>query len=439
MLHTRNRRALIRPVALVCALALMSIGVRFAVGTDAAAAPAASAVTAADLTTSTTLGALCPNWSAQLLWRVFAEYPPDAPNSTGHEGSGDVVVKAPDSAKASADGYNFAAIAGKMNPTDFPAITMGQLGNQAIGWARAYLAGGFANDVVCQLLPRLALLGNTTEALQWTKTSQFAWPQTAGPVNAATPASMPAQLWGPDARDYQPAAKAQRDRCHDQPYIGADVNSGWTFTGAPTDRLNDATNPILTAIRTRTNPVTGAPLGGTGFTANAPMQASAEIHPSDASSSFLYTAFKFKNTSTMPYHLNCAVIWWVGPSSLDRGPLMNGHYDNNQRPGTGLGHPQRDIIEVVYDAAQHLSAYVIRIDFHDEPWNMRVAYPNQYWGLENALPGWMDGVQVLPTAAARQQAVDTMLSTLHVEIETAADPTNMNLLNRLKLRNRVTN
>lgn len=32
-----------------------------------------------------------------------------------------------------------------------------------------------------------------------------------------------------------------------------------------------------------------------------------------------------------------------------------------------------------------------------------------------------------------------MLGTLHVEVETAADPTNMALLNKLKLRNRVTN
>jgi hypothetical protein len=437
--HISKGRAIVRPVALLSALALISVGTRFAVGTDAAASvPTANAVTAADLTPSTTLGALCPNWSTQLLWRVFAEYPPDAATG-GHEGSGDVVVKASDSAKAAATGYNFAAVAGKMNPTAFPTITMGQLGNQAITWARAYLAGGMANDVVCQLLPRLALLGNATEPLQWTKTSQFTWPQQAGPVEAAATAAVPAQYWGPDARDYQPADKALRDRCHDQPYAGADVNSGWTFTGTPTDRLNDTTNPILAAIRTRTHPVTGAPLGGTGFTANAPMRASAEIHPSDASGSFLYTALKFQNTSAMPYHLNCAVVWWVGPSSLGRGPLMNGHYDNNQRPGTGLGHPQRDIIEVVYDQAQHLSAYVLRIDFHDEPVNMRVAYPGQFWGLENALPGWLDGVQVLTTAASRQAAVDMMLSTLHVEIETATDRTNMNLLNRLKLRNRVTN
>ena len=437
-MYLRTHQRVLRTGALLSAMVLLSFGTRLVTGTDASAAPAANAVTAADLSSSTTLGALCPNWATQLLFRTFADYPPTVANG-GHEGSADVVTKLSDSEKAAQTGYNYAAIAAKLNPTDFPTITMGQLGPQALTWARAYLAGGLSNDVVCQLLPRLALLGNSTEELQWTKTSQFAWPQKAGPTVAAAPATPPAQYWGPDARDYKPAEKAQRDRCHDQPYIGADTGSGWTFTGSPTDRLNDTTNPILNAIRTHTNPVTGASLGGTGFTANAPMRASAEIHPSSADASFLYQTLKFQNTGTMPYHLNCAVVWWVGPSSMTLGPLMNGHYDNNQRPNSGLGHPQRDIIEVVYDSAQKLSAYVLRIDFHDEPVNMRVAYPNQYWGLETALPAWVNGQQILTTPAARQAAVDTMLSTLHVEVETAANPTNMALLTALKLRNRVTN
>jgi hypothetical protein len=433
--HISERRRLRRPAALFAALLLVSVVTRIAA---AEAQPATTAVTAADLTPATTLGALCPNWSSQLLWRTFSEYPPTVA-SGGHEGSSDVVQKLPDSQKAAQTGYDYAAISARFNPTDFPTITMGQLGTQAIGWARTYLAGGISNDVVCQLLPRLALLGGTTEALQWTKTSEFTWPQKAGPVDAAAPASPPAQFWGPDARDYQPVEKAQRDRCHDQPYIGADTSSGWTFTGTPTDRLNDTTNPILAAIRNRTHPVTGAPLGGTGFTANVPLRAWAEIHPTGADAGFLYQALKFQNTGTLPYHLNCAVIWFVGPSSLARGPLMNGHYDNNQRPNTGLGHPQRDIIEVIYDAQQKLSAYVIRIDFHDEPVNMRVAYPGQFWGLETSLPGWVDGQQILTAPADRQTAVDTMLRTLHVEVETSSDPTNMALLNKLNLRNRVTN
>lgn len=432
-----ERRQLRRPAALLAALLLVSVGTRIAVG-EAQAAPATTAVTAADLTAATTLGALCPNWSTQLLWRTFSEYPPSLAGG-GHEGSSDIVQKLSDAQKATQSGYDFAAISAKMNPTGFPTITMGQLGTQAIGWARTYLAGGISNDVVCQLLPRLALLGSTTEELQWTKTSQFTWPQKAGPATAAAPATPPAQFWGPDARDYQPVEKAQRDRCHDQPYSGADTGNGWTFSGTPTDRLNDTTNPILTAVRTRTHPVTGAPLGGTGFTANVPLRAWAEIHPTGADAGFLYQALKFQNTGSLPYHLNCAVVWFVGPSSLARGPLMNGHYDNNQRPSTGLGHPQRDIIEVIYDAQQKLSAYVIRIDFHDEPVNMRVAYPGQYWGLESSLPAWVDGQQILTTPASRQTAVDTMLRTLRVEVETSADPTNMALLTRLDLRNRVTN
>ena len=436
-MHISVRRPRRRSAALLAALLLVSVGARLAAG-EAQAEPATTAVTAADLTTATTLGELCPNWSTQLLWRTFSEYPPGTAGG-GHEGSSDIVVKLSDSEKAAQTGYDFAAISAKMNPTGFPTITMGQLGTQAIVWARAYLAGGVSNDVVCQLLPRLALLGSTTEQLQWTKTSEFTWAQKAGPAAATAPAGPPAQFWGPDARDYQPAEKAQRDRCHDQPYTGSDTGNGWTFTGTPTDRLNDSTHPILAAIRNRTHPVTGAPLGGTGFTANAPMRAWAEIHPADPSAGFLYQALKFENTGTLPYHLNCAVVWFVGPSSLARGPLMNGHYDNNQRPGTGLGHPQRDIIEVIYDPAQKLSAYVIRIDFHDEPVNMRVAYPGQYWGLETALPGWVDGQQVLTTPAARQAAVDTMLRTLHVQVETSADQTNLSLLNTLKLRNRVTN
>ncbi len=433
-MHIRERR----PLALLAALVLISAATRLVAGGDAQAAPTPHAVTAADLTPSTTLGALCPNWNTQLLWRTFAEYPPSVA-SGGHEGSSDVVVKQSDADKATATGYNFAAVSPKLNQTGFPTITMGQLGSQAIVWAKAYLAGGMANDVVCQLLPRLALLGNAGEPLQWTKTSQFAWAQKAGPVDAAAPAAAPAQFWGPDARDYQPADKALRDRCHDQPYIGSDVNSGWTFTGTPTRQLNDPTNPVLAAIRTHTNPVTHASLGGTGFTANAPMRAWSEIHPTGADASFLYQALKFQNTGSLPYHLNCAVVWWVGPSSMALGPLLNGHYDNNERPNSGLGHPQRDVIEVVYDAPQKLSAYALRIDFHDEPVNMRVAYPGQFWGLEMALPAWVNGQQILTTPAARQAAVDTMLSTLHVEVETTADVTNMALLTKLDLRNRVTN
>jgi len=165
------------------------------------------------------------------------------------------------------------------------------------------------------------------------------------------------------------------------------------------------------------------------------MQATTKLH--EENSGFWYQVIQFKNTSTIPYYLDCAMIWWVGPSGLSF-DLRNGHYNNEQRPGRGYGHPQRDIIEVVYNQTQKLSVYSIRLSFHDEPYNMRTAYPNQYWSLEVGTPAFLNGQARYTTSAERQALMDLMLNTLHVELETNLDR-NIELFDALKMRNRVSN
>jgi hypothetical protein len=119
--------------------------------------------------------------------------------------------------------------------------------------------------------------------------------------------------------------------------------------------------------------------------------------------------------------------------------LADGHYNNEQRPDPSLGHPQRDVIEVVSDEEQGLSAYAIRLCFHDQPYNMRTAYPNQMWGLEQGLPSTgPDGNERFTSAEERQELVDIMLDTLHVELETNLDR-NQSIIDEFDLRNRVSN
>ncbi|WP_254524388.1 hypothetical protein [Natrinema caseinilyticum] len=116
---------------------------------------------------------------------------------------------------------------------------------------------------------------------------------------------------------------------------------------------------------------------------------------------------------------------------------MSAAHDNNeQRPSHGNGHPQRDVIEVVYDEDRDLSVYVVRLAYHDSPYNMRTAYPNQYWSLEISVGDPLE--RRYPTGKDRQEIVDLMVETAHVELETEMDR-NDDLLDELDLRNRVSN
>lgn len=377
----------------------------------------------------TTIATLCSNYKEIYLDRTFLDYLP-GDGSGGHsDHSSDSWMS--DSAKSSMYGFNVSAVQSKIgNGT----LKLSELGTQALGHVERLDALSFPRDGICKLLPRLALLDSATEAATY-HVAATPWAETSGTINASNnPTRFIQQLWPSDARTYQPAEKAERDRIHDQPVH--ENNVGWTFTGSVgPEILKDKTNPILNAIKNKVNPVTGKSLGGNSFTSNAPMSAVAKMHVQN--SGFWYQVLEFKNTSDVPYFLDGAVIWWVGPSGMAY-DLRNGHYNNSQRPGPGYGHPQRDIIEVVYDEQKQLSAYVIRLAFHDEPYNMRTSYPNQYWSLEVGTPAQVNGQQRFTTTQQRQEIVDLMASTLHVELETNLDR-NIDLLNALKLRNRVSN
>lgn len=380
------------------------------------------------ITAATTIAELCPTYRQLYIDRDFLDYLP----SDGSGGHNNMPVDGglTDAQKASLYGVNISAIQSKVgNGT----LTLGDLGTQALGHVQRLVNQNFPKNAICQLLPRLMLLGPETEAATFHKNSSNPWDETAGPVNAIAPAGFMQTRWPTDARTYVPAEKAERDRCHDQPIH--ENNLGWTFSSiVDSSILYDPNNPVLNAIRTNTHPISGLPMGS-GFSSNAPMQATTKLH--EENSGFWYQVIQFKNTSNIPYYLDCAMIWWVGPSGLSF-DLRNGHYNNEQRPGRGYGHPQRDIIEVVYDQAQKLSVYSIRLSFHDEPYNMRTAYPNQYWSLEVGTPAFLNGQARYTTSAERQALMDLMLNTLHVELETDLDR-NIELFDALKMRNRVSN
>jgi hypothetical protein len=391
-----------------------------------------SAPSSTSITGETTIAAMCPNFIERHIPRTFLDYLPGQ-TSGGHHGSDHTGPGwMSDTEKAAIYGFQIEAVRSKINDG---SLKLSELGTQALGHVQRLDALGFPRNGICQLLPRLSLLGAETEPATFHKDASNPWAETSGPIAATNnPALFIQQLWPTDARTYQPSEKAERDRIHDQPIHEGNV--GWTFSGQVSDSiLYDKTNPVLAAIRSKLHPVTGQPLGGSGFTSNAPMEATAKMHVQNEG--FWYQVLQFKNTSEVPYFLDGAVIWWVGPSGLSF-DLRNGHYNNSQRPAPGLGHPQRDIIEVVYDADKKLSAYVIRLAFHDEPYNMRTAYPNQYWSLEVGVPSYIDGQARYTTSAERQELVDLMVNNLHVELERDMDR-NIDLLNALKLRNRVSN
>ncbi|WP_226022080.1 hypothetical protein [Halomicrobium salinisoli] len=386
---------------------------------------------ASEITADTTLAELCPTFDSDdahmHVPRDFLDYLPDKGSVDGEIDVTEESVD--DSTKAGMYDVDVEAIQNKVNSGE---LTMGELGTQALDHVQTYIEEGFPYHATAKLLPRLMLLPDETEKLTYHKTND-PWDQTAGP---ATPGNDPDQLiqqeWPTDARTYQADEKYERDRAHDQP---DHVDTDWTFSSLLSDDIYyDEDHPLVETIRNNEHPVTGEDLGE-GFTANAPMEASVRMH--NENSNYWYQVLNFKNTQAVPYYVDAAVIWWVGPMALS--DLRNGHYNNPHRPNPGKGHPQRDIIEVVYDEERQLSAYAVRIAQHDEPYNMRTAYPNQRWGLEQGLPSTgPDGNERFTSAEERQELVDIMLDTLHVELETNLDR-NQSIIEAFDLRNRVSN
>ncbi|SEQ73532.1 hypothetical protein [Natrinema salaciae] len=388
-----------------------------------------------EITGDTTLAEFYPDYVAEDVPASWLSYLPDSVDEDPH-GSHDQ-VNWPDGEKADAFDVDLEAI---QETVEDGTLTFDEMGTQALEHVRTYEAEGFPRQASAKLLPRLSLLPDETEDLTYHNEPMAFWDETAGPVAATNdPDQLIQDPWPPDARDYRPEGVRLRDRAHDQPDHESDPDDEWyrpdvEWTRAdrlPDDRYHDDDNPIHD-LADGIHPATGDPLGGDGFTANAPMEVEAKIHEENAG--FWYQVLQFRNTSSVPYFLNAAVIMWIGPSGAN-GNLRAGHYNNEQRPHPGYGHPQRDIIEVVHDEDRKLSAYAVRLAFHDEPYNMRTAYPDQYWALEQ---GMTPPSGRFETPEERQELVDIMAETCHVEVETEMDR-NIDLMDAVGLRNRMSN
>ncbi|MFC6963220.1 hypothetical protein ACFQJ8_15930 [Halocatena marina] len=384
--------------------------------------PAADDQLPSTITAETTIAELCPQYNdPYYVPRDFLDYLPGQSSSRS-------VAGMTDSEKAERFDYDIEAV---RNKVEDGTLTLGELGTQALPFVQTLAAADFPAHATVKLLPRLALVPDETEQLSLHNQPQSVWDETAGPVTANNnPAQFTQNQWPTDARTYSPEEVAIRDRVHDQP-----MNEEWgSAAPLPDDVLYSDTNPVLDAASQKVHPVTGESLDGDGFTATAPMVAEIKMHV--LNDGYWYQYLKFKNVSSIPYHLDGAILWWLGPSGMGRN-LADGHYNNVQRPNPSLGHPQRDVIEVIHDGYEGLSVYAIRLAYHDQPYHMRTAYPNQCWSLEIGTPAYATTVSY-PTPAERQQLVDTMLDSLHVELETNIDM-NDDLLEAVDLKHRVPN
>lgn len=328
------------------------------------------------------------------------------------------------------------------NNVEDGSLKFGSIGTQALDWVNQFELKDFPNHASAQLLPRLIILPDVTESPTFQGSGRsVAWEQTAGPTAASNdPLVFYQDEWPTDARGEKDAEVAERDRVYLQAQNNPDE---WMSHGnLPDSILKNYDNQLLDTIKNNVHPVTGNSLGGESFTATAPMEARAEIH---SDGWYGYQVLLFKNTSPLPYHLDATVIWWIGPSNYGKS-MSAGHYNNEQRPPGGHGHPQRDIIEVMLDDAHmpaeyagtdvDLSAFAIRLAFHDSPYNMRTAYPNQWWSLEVSTGNDLNGRH--PGAEERQKLLDLMVDTVHVELETDMD-LNDDVVDAIELKNRMGN
>lgn len=388
-----------------------------------------------EVSPDTSIAAFLPSYEERYIPDIFLDF------MVGEGGSprpDEPVGNLTDADKAARYDVEIDAI--RNNVTD-GSLTFGSLGTQALAWVNQFMAEGFSNHASAQLLPRLMLLPDVTESPTFQGPGRsVAWEQTGGPVAASNdPAQFYQKEWPTDARGEKDAQVRKRDRV----YFQGQESDEWTSKGnLPDSILKNYDNQLLDTIQDNVHPVTGDSLGGNSFTANAPMEARAEIH---SDGWYGYQVMMFKNISLLPYHLDAAVVWWIGPSNYGK-TMSAGHYNNEQRPPGGHGHPQRDIIEVMLDDPHmpteyagtdvDLSAFAIRLAFHDSPYNMRTAYPNQWWSLEvstgNDLNGRHQGRE------ERQKLLDLMIDTAHVELETDMD-LNDDVVDAIELKNRMGN
>ncbi|AFK20954.1 PKD domain-containing protein (plasmid) [Haloferax mediterranei ATCC 33500] len=389
-----------------------------------------------DLTPETTIKEFFPKYEDRYIPDIFLDFMPGE-NDGGHGSHGGhstTTVKWTDAEKAADFNVDLDAI--RNNVSD-GSLTFDSLGTQALDWAKQFRSKGLPDHAIAQLLPRLMLLPDKTEDPTFQGPGRAeAWDETAGPVPASNdPSLFYQEQWPTDARNEKEEEVKERDRV----YFQAKNDPAWSDDFEYIDNYDSA---LLDTLQNDTHPATGDPLGGDRFTANAPMEANAEIHGSDW---FWHQVLLFKNTSPVPYHLDGAVIWWLGPANFGK-TMSAGAYNNEQRPRPGYGHPQRDIIEITLedkhvpedyaDIDSTLSAYAVRLAYHDSPYNMRTAYPGQYWSIEVSVGEPL--TNKFDTPEKRQRVVDMIAETAHVELETDMD-LNDDVVDAIELYNRVGN
>ncbi|MCU4799971.1 hypothetical protein OB920_06265 [Halobacteria archaeon HArc-gm2] len=375
-----------------------------------------------DITGSTTVAELYEHFDdPYYVPRDFLDYLPGETSSTGQTWT--------DSEKADEFNYDVAAVQDNVQDG---SLTLDQLGTQALPYVQQLADNDFPAHATVKLLPRLALLPDETEDPGTHDDPDNVWSETAGPTAATNgPGQFIQDRWPTDARSYQPDEVRVRDRVHDQPEYD-DTREWGNSADLPDDVVNNPDNPIHDMVADKVDPRTGSSLGGDGFTANAPMEASIEIHENGGSYWNQYIVLK--NTSEVPYFQDGMVITWLGPSG-DAANLADGHWNNPHRPAQSLGHPQRDVIEVIHPDYEGLSSYAVRCANHDEPYHMRTIYPNQQVAMEVGTPANLDQWS---SASERQDLVDTMLDSLHVELETNLSR-NDRLIDEIDLKYRVPN
>ncbi|EMA46581.1 PKD domain-containing protein [Halobiforma nitratireducens] len=309
------------------------------------------------------------------------------------------------------------------------SMELGALGDRGLELVKRFDADGVARETTARLMPWLAGLAEETEPIPFNDGGGRDGGLTAdaGPVSATNdPPTLVQDAW-PSGEQFDDVYQ-QSER------------SDWS-SGVSQSQHTNTENPIIDATTNKEHPLTGESLGE-GFTANAPLEATAELH----GEGWLFDmALVFENVTDVPLLVDGAVIWWVGPSKGGTG-LDQFSYDNAQRKNFSVGHPQRDVIEVALpDAAKPgpfegtdapLSAYGVRMAQHNNPYLYRTLYPNQQFSMTY---GNVTGPSQYDWPY--DDLLEVMLETCHVEFREELDDIERNteLVDTLDMKNRYGN
>ncbi|AGN00426.1 PKD domain-containing protein [Salinarchaeum sp. Harcht-Bsk1] len=309
------------------------------------------------------------------------------------------------------------------------SMELGSLGDRGLELVKRFDADGVPRETTGRLMAWLTGLPTQTEPVPFNdgEGRDGGLTADAGPVSATNDPSVLVQDTWPRGEQF--------DDVYLQPQ-----RVDWSSSVSDSQYTN-TDNPIIDAVKDKVHPVTGETLGS-GFTSNAPLEATAELHDDGW---IFDMSMIFKNTTDVPVLIDGAIMWWVGPEKGAAG-LDQFSYDNRERKNYSVGHPQRDVIEVSLPNAKKpgpfegtdapLSAYGIRVAHHDNPYQYRTLYPNQKFAMtyHNVTgPGQYDW--------PLQDLVDVMLDTCHVEFreEMSSIDTNTELVDAIDARNRYGN